>query len=470
MALWSNKKGIREAKESAGAMQYGAGYGLESVDAQNARMQAAEEAKLEVFSLLGAEGTYGPESQGVDHENLYNVDDPDSYYDTSGLGRSQPNQDLKQSMPYSSGKKGLLGTPRSGILDPKSYASKISKTSQFRTMSKQVAESEQLLNQEGPAWEELKNSSIGSVNDNSALMLRDTLRQLRNNAAKGGSARRTALNEFNIILAQERAQRVRVENTWKSNLALHDLVRKNADRVQGATHNFMQSLPEVNDAFRAAMSHSAQMQMNAGQMLANVAQNAYAVKQSQQPVNFGTRLAEGLITAVVSMVPYVGSTVAGAMKQAGASGGYGGYSSYTDPQTGATYGASGPTAQRAGSDIGALVQGIGSGGGGDGMLSTSQVAQGYNAAKGYAGTAWSSVSGTVSGWGWSDVRLKENLEHVGWQNGHNVYEFNFRGDEQKYRGALAQEVIKTNPEAVAASEEGYLLLNYEAIGVELRAI
>jgi hypothetical protein len=165
-------------------MQYGAASGLEAVAAQDARIQAAEEAKLEVFSLLGQEGTYGPGAQGVDHENLWNLDDPGSYYDTSGLGRSQPDQDLKQAMSYSSSKAGLLGTPRSGILDPKSYAAKISKTSQFRTMSKQVAESEQLLNQEGPAWEELKNSSIGAVNDNSALMLRDTLRQLPAHAAQ----------------------------------------------------------------------------------------------------------------------------------------------------------------------------------------------------------------------------------------------------------------------------------------------
>jgi hypothetical protein len=448
--LWSNKKGVREAKEAAGSMQYGAGYGLEAVDAQDARNQAAEEAKLEVYSLLGKEGTYGPGSEG-------GVGDPDSVYDTSGTGRSQPNQDLKQSMPYSKGRKGLLGTPREGILDPKAYAAKISQTSTFRTQSKQVAEAEQLLNQEGPAWDELRNSITGSINDDTALMLRDTLRQLRNDAAKGGSARRTAMNEFNTIMAQERAQRVRVEKTWKSNLTLFDTIRKNADRVQAGTRNFMQSLPEVNDAFRAAMMQSANMQMNAGQMLANVAQNAYALKQSQQAVNFGTHLAEGLITAVVSMIPYVGGALSGAMKQAGAQGGYTGFSSGVDEE-GNSYAASGPSGGGGGGGVAGLVSGIGEGGGGGGQLSTSQVAQGYDA-----------VSNTVSGWGWSDVRLKENLEHVGWQNGHNIYEFNFLGETQRLRGALAQEVIKTHPEAVA-SYEGFLMLNYDALGIEMRAV
>jgi hypothetical protein len=450
-------------------MQYGAAYGLEAVDAQAARNQAAEEAKLEVYSLLGKEGTYGPGSEGgVGYENLSNVDDPDSYYDTSGLGLSQPNQDLRQSMAYSTGKKGLLGTPREGVLDPKAYADKISKTASFRTQSKQVAEAEQLLNEEGPAWDELRNSTTGVINDQSALMLRDTLRQLRNDAAKGGSARRTAMNEFNTILAQERAQRVRVENTWKSNLALHDLVRKNADRVQAGTHNFMQSLPQVNDAFRSAMMQSANMQMAAGQMLANVAQNAYAVKQSQQAVNFGKHLAEGLITAVVSMVPYVGSAIGGAMREAGSGGGFMGFASGVDADGNAYASTGGGGAGGGGAGVGSVLPTAG-GGGGNGMLSTSQVASGYDAVAGAAGTAWSAVSGTVSGWGWSDVRLKENLEHVGWQNGHNIYEFNFLGETQRLRGALAQEVIKTHPEAVA-NYEGFLMLNYEALGIEMRAV
>jgi hypothetical protein len=65
--------------------------------------------------------------------------------------------------------------------------------------------------------------------------------------------------------------------------------------------------------------------------------------------------------------------------------------------------------------------------------------------------------------------LKENLEHVGWQNGHNIYEFNFRGESQRLRGALAQEVIRTHPEAVA-NYEGYLMLNYDALGIEMKAV
>ncbi len=464
MGFFSNKKGIKQAKAVAGTMRYGAATTLEAADANSARNIAAEEAKTEVFSRLGKEGTYGPDAEGSSSGLL-----PDSYYDTTGTGLSERNQDLRPHMAGVKDRDEWLATPREGIIDPEAYADKISQSASFRTQSKQVAESEQLLNQEGPAWDELRNSTTGAINDQSALLLRDTLRQLRNDAAKGGSARRTALNEFNVILAQERAQRVRVENTWKSNLALFDVVRKNADRVQAGTRNFMASLPEVNDAFRNAMNNAAQMQMHAGQVLANVAQNAYAVRQSQQPVDFWNNLAEGAVSAVVSMIPYVGQAASAAIKTAGAGGGYQGFSSYTDAEGNQHTSAPGAGAGSGTGAGGALISGIGESGGGDGQLTTGQVSEGYNAARGAAGTAWSTVSGTVSGWGWSDVRMKENLEHVGSQNGHKIYEFNFRGDTRRFRGALAQEVIKTNPEAVM-NYEGYLMLNYDALGIEMKAI
>jgi hypothetical protein len=456
--MYSNAKGIKEAKEAAGGMQYASSAGFEAVAAQTARNQASEDAKSEVFNLLGQAGTYGPGSEsGVGWENLTNVDDPSSIYDTSGLGLSQPDQNLKQGMSYSTGRKGLLGTARTGILDPKAYASEVSKSASFRTQSKQVAEAEQLLNQEGPAWDELSGSVHGAIGEGSAIQLRDTLRQLRNNAAKGGGARRASMNEMNTILAQERAQRTRVENTWKANLSLFDTVRKNADRVQAGTRNFMASLPLVNDQFRAAMNKTADMQMNAGGMLANVLQNSYAVKQSQQAVNFGENLAEGLIGAVASMIPYVGAILGPAIKEAGAGGGYGGFSSGVDA-AGNPYATSGVASSGAGATSGpsAGIVGIGEGGGGNGQLSTGQISAGYNA-----------VTNTIGSW--SDVRMKENITPVGTEKGFNIYEFNYLGGTQRYQGVLAHEVYETHPEAVG-EREGFLTVNYDMLGIKMRTV
>ena len=81
MALFSNKKGIKQAQEAAGAMQYGAGIAVEAAEGAKAKTQAIEESKMAVYGLLGKKGTYGPDAAG----SAGIVDD--DYFDTSGEGR-----------------------------------------------------------------------------------------------------------------------------------------------------------------------------------------------------------------------------------------------------------------------------------------------------------------------------------------------------------------------------------------------
>ncbi len=70
----------------------------------------------------------------------------------------------------------------------------------------------------------------------------------------------------------------------------------------------------------------------------------------------------------------------------------------------------------------------------------------------------------------SDERLKENIVPVGQENGHNVYEFNYKGDDKRFVGVMAQEVQETHPEAVKMTDSGYLAVNYDAIGVTFREV
>ncbi len=67
----------------------------------------------------------------------------------------------------------------------------------------------------------------------------------------------------------------------------------------------------------------------------------------------------------------------------------------------------------------------------------------------------------------SDARLKENIVPAGRENGHNIYEFNYIGQPERYTGVMAQEVLETNPEAVIHTPEG-LKVNYSAIGVQMK--
>lgn len=69
----------------------------------------------------------------------------------------------------------------------------------------------------------------------------------------------------------------------------------------------------------------------------------------------------------------------------------------------------------------------------------------------------------------SDPALKENITHVGEENGHNIYKFTYKDDKSKtyYIGVMADEVQKTNPEAVI-EKGGYLAVDYDKINVKFR--
>ena len=72
-----------------------------------------------------------------------------------------------------------------------------------------------------------------------------------------------------------------------------------------------------------------------------------------------------------------------------------------------------------------------------------------------------------SGGIFSDVKEKENISYIGSSpQGHNIWEFNYVGDSKRYRGAMAQEVVKINPQAVGI-RDGVLTVDYSKIDVNM---
>ena len=70
----------------------------------------------------------------------------------------------------------------------------------------------------------------------------------------------------------------------------------------------------------------------------------------------------------------------------------------------------------------------------------------------------------------SDIRMKEDIEQVGVSpDGHKIYEFNYIGNPTRYRGAMAQDVVKIDPMAVGI-RDGYLTVNYGKIDVDMEVI
>jgi len=75
----------------------------------------------------------------------------------------------------------------------------------------------------------------------------------------------------------------------------------------------------------------------------------------------------------------------------------------------------------------------------------------------------------LSIFGLSDKRLKENIKLVDKVKGHNVYTWDWNDTAKKLgvtsptKGVIAQEILQSNPEAIALHESGYLMVNYGAL-------
>ena len=72
----------------------------------------------------------------------------------------------------------------------------------------------------------------------------------------------------------------------------------------------------------------------------------------------------------------------------------------------------------------------------------------------------------------SDIRAKENIEHVGVSpSGHKIYEWNYiENKNTRYRGVIAQDVVKIDPMAVSIRSDGFLGVNYNKIDVNMEVI
>ena len=72
----------------------------------------------------------------------------------------------------------------------------------------------------------------------------------------------------------------------------------------------------------------------------------------------------------------------------------------------------------------------------------------------------------------SDIGLKENLEYIEKSpSGINVYEWNYKGDTQKYRGVIAQDLIaQGRHDAVSEQDNGYLAVDYTKLDVQMTPV
>lgn len=72
----------------------------------------------------------------------------------------------------------------------------------------------------------------------------------------------------------------------------------------------------------------------------------------------------------------------------------------------------------------------------------------------------------------SDRRLKENIEIIGIDENTllTLYAFNYKNGNTRYQGVMADEVVEAYPDAVVTDNNGFMSVNYAAIGIEFKEL
>ena len=84
---------------------------------------------------------------------------------------------------------------------------------------------------------------------------------------------------------------------------------------------------------------------------------------------------------------------------------------------------------------------------------------------GYGGSSKRSADNRRSDLGFSDIRLKENVELIGKSPSNiNIYKFNYKDNPTTYQGAMAHEV----PWASVKHDNGYMMVDYSKLDVDFK--
>ena len=71
----------------------------------------------------------------------------------------------------------------------------------------------------------------------------------------------------------------------------------------------------------------------------------------------------------------------------------------------------------------------------------------------------------------SDARLKTDITRVGaTPGGLPLYQFRYIGQSTVYEGVMAQDVLSFRPDAVVTGAFGYMLVDYDKLGLTMRVI
>lgn len=222
----------------------------------------SEAARLNVLSSLGQPGTYGPGPGSRSGPLSLGVLKPTGVSGLSLLGASE---DIRKTGRVSGQDVALGNKPKwkgekfwevEGVkLDPDQMAAQVKDTAGFRTVSRMVAEAEQLMNRTGPLWNQLNNSVVGSIYGSNAAFQRQAMDEVARSVARGGSARRAGLQMVQAFTVQEQINRTRTGQLWQAKMGLEEYRTKYAQDVTGFANQWVNNHAGIRDNFTNALQN-----------------------------------------------------------------------------------------------------------------------------------------------------------------------------------------------------------------------
>jgi len=260
------------------------------------QLRSAEDARGILMGAMGAPGTYGPGAgepttkgpmgmsllgpRGLDTMRGAGAYDPSAGKVTkSGTIRGDEFA-VHQYGPSWKGKKHWEVTGQ--VDDATQTAQKAMGTSGFRQTSQLVAESEQLLNREGPLWNELQNSVVGGIFEGAATANREGAQELARMAARGGSQRSQAIAGAQRMRAQGKVNQERTSMLWTSSMEIEKWTRANVQDTQNFAQNWAGNQAGIRDTFTSALTNLRTMWSETMPEILTVAQGNSAALNANQ--------------------------------------------------------------------------------------------------------------------------------------------------------------------------------------------
>lgn len=147
------------------------------------------------------------------------------------------------------------------VIDPEKFQKKVEGSTQFRLMSKLTAEAEQLVNREGPLYDEMINNLQLPIIEGSAALARENTDQLRRAMQRGGSARRGAFEAVQKIRQQERINSAKIQQLSQVRAGLDTWARENARSTLEFGQSWASNLGGIRESYQGAMDGAADLML-----------------------------------------------------------------------------------------------------------------------------------------------------------------------------------------------------------------